>query len=186
MARGRLVRRIGWERVAVGPGTRISVRLPTVGERAAVNAAAFVPVIAVTPPGGPERLYAADAVIIEAADLPGVIPGAGLEPAVLAGHDGSARHRAGLPSPLSAQSRICHVLSGCRGEGRAGRERPASIERLLSVNDRFGGIHVVIAVVDAYHDHVFKLFGARSLCRGRCGVDNRQCDPKVVALRLRI
>jgi|ERR1700683_684829 len=56
---------ISWERVPVEPRTLISVRLPTVSERAAVNAPAFVPVISIKPPGSAERLYAADAVIIE-------------------------------------------------------------------------------------------------------------------------
>ena len=58
-------RQITWDRVPVEPGTLISVRLPTVSERAAVNAPAFVPVISVKEPGSPERLYAADAVIVE-------------------------------------------------------------------------------------------------------------------------
>jgi DNA-binding transcriptional MocR family regulator len=65
-----VARQISWEHVAVGPGTRISARRPTASERAAVNAAAFVPVIAITTAGGPERLYAAAAVIIEAVDQP--------------------------------------------------------------------------------------------------------------------
>ena len=56
---------ITWERVPVAPGTLISVRLPTVSERATVNAPAFVPVISIKEPGSPERLYAADAVIVE-------------------------------------------------------------------------------------------------------------------------
>jgi DNA-binding GntR family transcriptional regulator len=56
---------ITWERVPVEPRTLISVRLPTVSERAAVNAPAFVPVISIKQPGSAERLYAADAVIIE-------------------------------------------------------------------------------------------------------------------------
>jgi DNA-binding GntR family transcriptional regulator len=56
---------ISWERVPVEPRTLISVRLPTVSERAAVNAPAFVPVISIKQPGSAERLYAADAVIIE-------------------------------------------------------------------------------------------------------------------------
>jgi GntR family transcriptional regulator len=62
-----VTRQITWERVAVEPGTLISVRLPTVSERAAVNAPAFVPVISVKEPGAAERLYAADAVIVEVA-----------------------------------------------------------------------------------------------------------------------
>ena len=56
---------ITWERVPVEPGTLISVRLPTVSERAAVNAPAFVPLISIKPPGSAERLYAADAVVVE-------------------------------------------------------------------------------------------------------------------------
>jgi DNA-binding transcriptional MocR family regulator len=56
---------ITWERVPVVPGTLISVRLPTVSERAAVNAPAFVPLISIKEPGSAERLYAADAVIVE-------------------------------------------------------------------------------------------------------------------------
>jgi len=56
---------ITWERVPVEARTLISVRLPTVSERAAVNAPAFVPLISVKQPGSAERLYAADAVIIE-------------------------------------------------------------------------------------------------------------------------
>ena len=60
-----VARQITWERVQVEPGTLISVRLPTVSERAAVNAPAFVPLIIVKPPGSAERLYAADAVIVE-------------------------------------------------------------------------------------------------------------------------
>src|SRR4249920_1714677 len=50
-----------------GAGTVISVRLPTVSERASVNAPAFVPVISIKEPGSPERLYAADTVIVEVA-----------------------------------------------------------------------------------------------------------------------
>jgi DNA-binding transcriptional regulator YhcF (GntR family) len=60
-----VARQITWERVPVEPGTLISVRLPTVSERAAVNAPAFVPVISVKEPGSAERLYAGDAVIVE-------------------------------------------------------------------------------------------------------------------------
>ena len=60
-----MARQITWERVPVVPGTLISVRLPTVSERATVNAPAFVPVISVKEPGSQERLYAADAVIVE-------------------------------------------------------------------------------------------------------------------------
>jgi len=56
---------ITWERIPVEPRTLISVRLPTASERAAVNAPAFVPVISIKQPGSAERLYAADAVIIE-------------------------------------------------------------------------------------------------------------------------
>jgi DNA-binding transcriptional regulator YhcF (GntR family) len=61
-----VARQISWERIPAGPGTLISVRLPTASERAAVNAAAFVPVISIKTPGSTERLYAADAVIVEA------------------------------------------------------------------------------------------------------------------------
>ncbi len=53
------------ERVPVEPGMLISVRLPTASERAAVNAPAFVPVISIKEPGSAERLYAADAVVVE-------------------------------------------------------------------------------------------------------------------------
>jgi len=60
-----VARQITWERVPVVPGTLISVRLPTVSERAAVNAPAFVPLISIKEPGSAERLYAADAVIVE-------------------------------------------------------------------------------------------------------------------------
>jgi DNA-binding transcriptional MocR family regulator len=60
-----VARQITWERVPVMPGTLISVRLPTVSERAYVNAPAFVPVISIKEPGLRERLYAADAVIVE-------------------------------------------------------------------------------------------------------------------------
>ncbi len=60
-----VARQIAWERVPVEPSTLISVRLPTASERAAVNAPAFVPLISIKPPGSAERLYAADAVIIE-------------------------------------------------------------------------------------------------------------------------
>ena len=60
-----MARQITWERVPVVPGTLISVRLPTVSERAAVNAPAFVPLISIKEPGSAERLYAADAVIVE-------------------------------------------------------------------------------------------------------------------------
>jgi DNA-binding GntR family transcriptional regulator len=63
-----VAQQISWERVAAGPGALISVRLPTASERAAVNAAAFVPVISVKMPGSAEQLYAADAVIVEVAD----------------------------------------------------------------------------------------------------------------------
>jgi DNA-binding transcriptional MocR family regulator len=65
-----VARQITWERVPVGPGTLISVRLPTVSERAIVNAPAFVPVISIKEPGSPERLYAADAVIVEVTQSP--------------------------------------------------------------------------------------------------------------------
>jgi DNA-binding transcriptional regulator YhcF (GntR family) len=60
-----VARQITWERVPVEPGTLVSVRLPTVSERATVNAPAFVPVISIKEPGSAERLYAADAVIVE-------------------------------------------------------------------------------------------------------------------------
>lgn len=60
-----VARQISWERIPASPGTVISVRLPTASERAAVNAAAFVPVISIKTPGATERLYAADAVIVE-------------------------------------------------------------------------------------------------------------------------
>ena len=60
-----VARQVAWERVPVEPSTLISVRLPTASERAAVNAPAFVPLISIKPPGSAERLYAADAVIIE-------------------------------------------------------------------------------------------------------------------------
>jgi len=63
----RAARQIAWERIPAEPGTVISVRLPTASERAAVDAAAFVPLISVKKPGSAERLYAADAVIVEAA-----------------------------------------------------------------------------------------------------------------------
>jgi DNA-binding transcriptional regulator YhcF (GntR family) len=61
-----VARQISWERIPAEPGTIISVRLPTASERAAVDAAAFVPLISVKKPGCAERLYAADAVIVEA------------------------------------------------------------------------------------------------------------------------
>ena len=60
-----VARQIAWERIPADPGTLISVRLPTASERAAVNAAAFVPLISIKTPGSTERLYAADAVIVE-------------------------------------------------------------------------------------------------------------------------
>lgn len=60
-----VARQITWERVPVEPGMLVSVRLPTVTERATVNAPAFVPVISIKEPGSAERLYAADAVIVE-------------------------------------------------------------------------------------------------------------------------
>jgi DNA-binding transcriptional regulator YhcF (GntR family) len=65
-----VARQITWERVAVEPGTLVSVRLPTVSERASVNAPAFVPVISIKEPGSPERIYAADAVIVEVTQPP--------------------------------------------------------------------------------------------------------------------
>jgi DNA-binding transcriptional regulator YhcF (GntR family) len=63
-----VARKISWERIPAEPGTTISVRLPTASERAAVDAAAFVPLISVKKPGSAEQLYAADAVIVEATD----------------------------------------------------------------------------------------------------------------------
>jgi hypothetical protein len=60
-----VAREISWEHVHAGPGTQISVRLPTARERAAVNAAAFVPLISVKAPGADEQIYAADSVIVE-------------------------------------------------------------------------------------------------------------------------
>jgi DNA-binding transcriptional regulator YhcF (GntR family) len=61
-----VARQISWERIPAEPGTIISVRLPTASERAAVDAAAFVPLISVKKPGSAEQLYAGDAVIVEA------------------------------------------------------------------------------------------------------------------------
>jgi DNA-binding transcriptional regulator YhcF (GntR family) len=61
-----VARQISWGRIAAEPGTIISVRLPTASERAAVDAAALVPLISIKKPGCPERLYAADAIIVEA------------------------------------------------------------------------------------------------------------------------
>jgi DNA-binding GntR family transcriptional regulator len=46
------------------PGTRISARLPTTAERDGAGAGLWVPVLAVAEPGSPERLYAADHVIV--------------------------------------------------------------------------------------------------------------------------
>ncbi len=66
-----VARQISWKRIPVRPGTLISVRLPTASERAAVSAAAFVPVISIKEPGSAEQLYAADAVIMEVADTAG-------------------------------------------------------------------------------------------------------------------
>jgi len=63
-----VARQISWERIPAEPGTIISVRLPTASERAAVDAAAFVPLISIKKPGSAEQLYAADAVIVEATD----------------------------------------------------------------------------------------------------------------------
>jgi DNA-binding transcriptional regulator YhcF (GntR family) len=60
-----VAQQITWDRIAVGPGTLISVRLPTAMERAAVSAAAFVPLMCITPPGADQQLYAADSVIVE-------------------------------------------------------------------------------------------------------------------------
>jgi DNA-binding transcriptional regulator YhcF (GntR family) len=62
-----VARQISWERIPVEPGTIVSVRLPTASERAAVDAAAFVPLISIRKPGCAEQLYAADAVIVEVA-----------------------------------------------------------------------------------------------------------------------
>jgi DNA-binding transcriptional regulator YhcF (GntR family) len=65
-----VARQISWERIPAEPGTIISVRLPTASERAAVDAAAFVPLISIKKPGSAERLYAADAIIVEATGGP--------------------------------------------------------------------------------------------------------------------
>ena len=46
------------------PGTRVSARLPTPTERDAIGAGRWVPVLAITEPGSPERLFPADRVII--------------------------------------------------------------------------------------------------------------------------
>jgi len=46
------------------PGTRISARLPTTGERDAAGAGLWVPVLAIVEPGFAERLYPGDRVII--------------------------------------------------------------------------------------------------------------------------
>ncbi len=64
-----VARRITWERIAAGPGTSISVRLPTAKERADVGAAAFVPLMCITTPGSDPQLYAADSVIVEVTGL---------------------------------------------------------------------------------------------------------------------
>jgi DNA-binding transcriptional regulator YhcF (GntR family) len=61
-----VARQISWERIPAEPGTIISVRLPTISERADVDAAAFVPLISVRKPGSAEQLYPADAIIVEA------------------------------------------------------------------------------------------------------------------------
>jgi DNA-binding GntR family transcriptional regulator len=61
-----VAQQISWERIPAEPGTIISVRLPTTSERAAVEAAAFVPLISIKKPGSAEQLYAADAIIVEA------------------------------------------------------------------------------------------------------------------------
>ena len=65
-----VARQISWERIPAAPGTIVSARLPTASERAAVNAAAFVPLISIRKSGCAERLYAADAVIVEATGRP--------------------------------------------------------------------------------------------------------------------
>jgi DNA-binding GntR family transcriptional regulator len=65
-----VAQQISWERIPAEPGTIISVRLPTASERAAVEAAAFVPLISIKKPGSAEQLYAADAIIVEATGGP--------------------------------------------------------------------------------------------------------------------
>ena len=65
-----VAQQISWERIPAEPGTIISVRLPTASERAAVDAAAFVPLISIKKPGSAEQLYAADAIIVEATGGP--------------------------------------------------------------------------------------------------------------------
>jgi len=65
-----VAQQISWERIPAEPGTIISVRLPTTSERAAVEAAAFVPLISIKKPGSAEQLYAADAIIVEATGGP--------------------------------------------------------------------------------------------------------------------
>jgi DNA-binding GntR family transcriptional regulator len=65
-----VAQQISWERIPAEPGTLISVRLPTASERAAVEAAAFVPLISIKKPGSAEQLYAADAIIVEATGGP--------------------------------------------------------------------------------------------------------------------
>jgi DNA-binding transcriptional regulator YhcF (GntR family) len=72
-----VARQISWERIPADPGTIISVRLPTASERAAVGAAAFVPLVSVKKPGCAERLYAADAIIVEATGPPAELDAAG-------------------------------------------------------------------------------------------------------------
>ena len=65
-----VAQQISWERIPAEPGTIISVRLPTASERAAIDAAAFVPLISIKKPGSAEQLYAADAIIVEATGGP--------------------------------------------------------------------------------------------------------------------
>ena len=60
------------------PGARISARLPTAAEREAAQAGAWVPVLAISEPGRPEQLYAADRVVI-------VLPGSGGDRSAAAG-----------------------------------------------------------------------------------------------------
>jgi len=54
--------------VPVGQGSRISARLPTAAERAAVGASAWVPLLAVLTPGRPEQIYPADRVVVVVPD----------------------------------------------------------------------------------------------------------------------
>jgi hypothetical protein len=66
-----VARQISWERIPAEPGMIISVRLPTASQRAAVDAAALVPLISIKKPGSAERLYAAAVVIVEVTPPPG-------------------------------------------------------------------------------------------------------------------